>query len=127
MSQPRTKFRYKKTNWSSYNEALKRVDHWQLSICKGLPFAGGRRGHSPKFSDTAIQCCLTLKNLFDLALKQTTGVVKSVLQLCGLDMASARFQYAVQAATRSECSGAIHTQPNCPGCLDSTGIKLLGG
>ena len=35
--------------------------------------ASGKRGRSPKFSDTAIQFCLTIKNLFRLALRQTTG------------------------------------------------------
>ncbi|KGH04378.1 hypothetical protein P368_10905 [Comamonas thiooxydans] len=44
----------------------------------------GKRGRSPKFSDAAIQFCLTLQNLFGLALRQTTGLVESVLQLCGL-------------------------------------------
>ena len=116
MSQP-SKPRYRTTNWKQYNASLKARGSLTVWLDKRMCWfaaASGKRGRSPKFSDGAIQFCLTLKNLFDLALKQTTGVVKSVLQLCGLDMASARFQYAVQAATRSECLGAIHTQPNCP-------------
>ena len=44
----------------------------------------GERGRSPKFSDAAIQFCLTLKNLFGLALRQSTGLVESVLHLYGL-------------------------------------------
>lgn len=41
----------------------------------------GKAGRSPRFSDAAIQFCLTLKNLFGLPLRQTTGLVESILQL----------------------------------------------
>ena len=40
----------------------------------------GKRGRSPKFSDAAIQFCVTLKSLFGLVLRQTTGLVESVRQ-----------------------------------------------
>ena len=43
-----------------------------------------RRRRSPKFSCAAIQFCLTIKNLFGLALRQTTGFVQSRLALSGL-------------------------------------------
>ena len=46
--------------------------------------ASGKRGRSLKFSNAAIQFCLTLKNLFGLALRQTSGPVELVLHLCGL-------------------------------------------
>ena len=37
------------------------------------------------FTDAAIQVCLTLKALFGLPLRQTTGMVASLLGLAGLD------------------------------------------
>jgi hypothetical protein len=43
--------------------------------------AAGRRGHS--LSDT----CLTLNGLVGMALRQTTGVARSLLRLTGLDRA----------------------------------------
>lgn len=46
--------------------------------------ASGKHRRSPKFSDAAIQFCLTLKNLFGLALRQITGQLQSLLQLSGL-------------------------------------------
>jgi hypothetical protein len=46
--------------------------------------ASGKRGRSPRFSDAAIQFCLTIKNLFGLALRQTMGFVESLLHLSGL-------------------------------------------
>lgn len=36
--------------------------------------ASGKRGCSPHFSDSAIQFCLTIKNLFGLALRETNGL-----------------------------------------------------
>lgn len=86
MSQPH-KPRYRMTNWKQYNSALKARGSLTIWLDKRMTWfaaCNGKRGRSPKFSDAAIQFCLTLKNLFGLALRQTTGLVASVLQLCGL-------------------------------------------
>ena len=45
----------------------------------------GRRGGQTVYSDAAIQACLTIKVLFGLPLRQTTGFVASLLKLAGLD------------------------------------------
>ena len=47
----------------------------------------GRRGRQQKYSDTAIQTCLTMKALFGMALCQATGFVESLLRLIGLNWA----------------------------------------
>jgi len=44
----------------------------------------GNRGRQPQYSDAAIQTCLTMKVLFGMALRQTTGFVESLLRLVGL-------------------------------------------
>lgn len=89
MSRP-TPPAYKTRNWPTYNEALKR---------RGSPFdlvrsqmswdavPTGRRGRQQTYSDTAIQTCLTMKVLFGMALRQTTGFVESLLRLIDLDWA----------------------------------------
>ena len=41
----------------------------------------GKRGRQPLYSDAAVQTCLTMKVLFGLALRQTTGFVESLLRL----------------------------------------------
>ncbi len=38
----------------------------------------GKRGRQPDYSDAAIQTCLTMKVLFGMALRQTTGFVESL-------------------------------------------------
>ncbi|UWR88752.1 transposase [Phaeobacter inhibens] len=56
-----------------------------------------RQASSPaafqRFSVSAIQTCLTLKVLFGMPLRQTTGFVQSLLRLVGLDIA--RLQHPV--------------------------------
>jgi hypothetical protein len=50
-----------------------------------VPQPNGKRGRQCQFSDAAIQACLTLKVLFGMPLRQTTGFVASLLGLIGLD------------------------------------------
>jgi len=79
--------KYKMTNWSSYNDSLKRrgsLSIWFDPEMIWVPPPSGRRGRQQNFSDAAIQACLTLKVLFGLPLRQTTGFVQNLLQLIGL-------------------------------------------
>lgn len=45
----------------------------------------GHRGRQQAYSDAAIQACLTMKVLFGLPLRQTTGFVEGLPELMGLD------------------------------------------
>ena len=86
--------KYKTTNLSSYNDSLKQ--RGSLSICFDpemvwMPPPSGKRGRQQQFSDAAIQTCLTLKVLFGMPLRQTTGFVQSLLRLVGLDWAAPDF------------------------------------
>ncbi len=47
----------------------------------------GSPGRPAVFSDAAIQFCLTIKVLFKLPLRQTTGMVASLLKLANLNWA----------------------------------------
>src|SRR5215217_1851863 len=44
------------------------------------------RGGQPSYSDLAIATALTLRGVFRLALRQTEGLIGSVLQLLALDL-----------------------------------------
>jgi hypothetical protein len=82
--------KYKTTNWSSYNNALKQrgsLSIWLDPEMVWVPPPRGKRGRQQQFSDAAIQACLTLKVLFGMLLRQTTGFVESLLRLAGLDWA----------------------------------------
>jgi transposase len=87
----------------------------------------GKRGRSRTFSDAAIQTCLTMKVLFGMALRQTTGFVESLLRLTGLDWPVPDFSticrrqrtLAVNIPYRGS-KGPLHL------LIDSTGIKVEG-
>ena len=87
MSKPEAA-RYRTTNWKSYNEALRRRGSLLIWLDKDMVWLAntvGRRGRPPVFSDAAIQFCLMVKVLFGLPLRQTTGMVASILKMAGLD------------------------------------------
>jgi hypothetical protein len=82
---------YKTKNWSSYNDSLKQrgsLSIWFDPEMVWTPPPSGKRGRQQQFSDAAIQTCLTLKVLFGMPLRQTTGFVQSLLRLLGLDWAA---------------------------------------
>lgn len=83
-----TPTKYKTTNWSAYNEALKQRGSLLIWFDPGMvwvPPPSGKRGRQCQFSDAAIQTCLTLQGLFGMPLRQTTGFVASLFLLVGLD------------------------------------------
>ena len=80
---------YRTANWRTYNAALKQRGSlliWFDPEMEWLAVAQGRRGRPATYSDAAIQTCLTLRVLFGLPLRQTTGLVASLLKLAGLDL-----------------------------------------
>jgi len=89
--------------------------------------ASGKRGPSPKSSDAAIQFCLTLKNLFGLALRQTTGLVESVLQLSGLSWPTPDFStLSRHQQTLNVQIPYTRSQAGLHLLVGSTGLKFLG-
>lgn len=127
---PSNKPRYRTTNWKQYNAALKARGSLSIWLDKRMAWfaaASGKHGRSPKFSDAIIQFCLTFKNFLGLALRQTTGLVESVLQLCGLAWPVP--DSSTLCRRQRDLSVQIPYSPSKAGLhllVDSTGIKLLG-
>lgn len=122
--------KFKTTNWREYNAALKSrgaIDIWFDPQMKWEGSLTGKRGRSPGFSNEAIQLCLTLKCLFQLPLRQTTGLVQSILNQNNLGWVAPDFStlsprqkdLKVNIAYRSNTEG-LHL------LVDSTGIKFMG-
>ena len=122
--------RYKTTNWSSYNDSLKRrgsLSIWFDPEMVWVPPPSGKRGRQQNYSDAAIQACLTLKVLFGLPLRQATGFVQSLLQLIGLDWAVPDFSTLCRRQRTLKVSLPYRggTRP-LNFLIDSTGIKAEG-
>lgn len=69
----RPQVQYRTTNWKAYNEALKSHCDLTMWLDRDMQWThgqrSGKRGRSLLFTDAAIQFCLTIKNLFGLALR----------------------------------------------------------
>jgi len=122
--------RYRTTNWSSYNSALRKCGSLLIWLDKEMTWHApreGRPGRSPVFSDAAIQFCLSIKVLFKLPLRQTAGMVASLLNMAGLDwlvpdcstLCRRQKTLAVQILYR-RADGPLNL------LVDSTGIRFLG-
>ena len=80
--------RYRTTNWSAYNAALRKRGSLLIWLDREMTWLApheGRPGRPPIFSEGAIQFCLSIKVLFKLPLRQTAGMVASLLRMAGLD------------------------------------------
>lgn len=85
-----TPARYRTTNWYSYTAAQRKRGSLVIWLNKDMSWLAPRDwgpGRPAVFSDAAIQVCLTIKVLFKLPLRQTTGMVASLLKMAGLDWA----------------------------------------
>src|SRR4051794_33230852 len=80
------KQRHRVTNWAEYDAALRArgsLTVWftaeAIEAWRAEPRIG--RGGQPRYSSLAITTALTLRAVFRLALRQTEGLIGSVLQL----------------------------------------------
>ncbi|MBN9887287.1 MULTISPECIES: IS5 family transposase [Salipiger] len=121
---------YKTKNRPAYNEALKQrgsLTIWFDPDMVWVPPATGKQGRQPRYSDAAIQTCLTMKVLFGMALRQKTGFVESLLRLVAIDWS------VPDLSTLSRRQKTMAVNIPCRGSkgplnllIHSTGIKAEG-
>ena len=121
---------YKTRNWPAYNDALKRrgsLTIWFDPETDWEAVPTGRRGRQQSYSDAVIQTCLSMKVLFGMALRQTTGFMESLLRLVGLDWTVPDFSTLSRRQKTLAVNipylgskGPVHL------LIDSTGIKVEG-
>ena len=128
----RTKRQYRIRNWREYNKAL--VSRGSLTLWvesrtlntwhdQSRP---SRRGRRRTYKDTAIQCALTLREVYGLPLRSTQGLVCSLLHLLQLELPAPHYSTLSRRAARLEVPlprlgrGPLHL------AIDSTGMKVYG-
>jgi hypothetical protein len=127
------KQRHRVTNWAEYDAALRArgsLTVWFTPEAIAAWAAAPRttRGGQASYSDLAIATTLTLRAVFRLALRQTEGLIGSILQLLDLDLAvpdhstlSRRAETLKLPKPRSGLGcGPMHL------LVDSTGLKFCG-
>ncbi|MBA9033798.1 hypothetical protein HNR29_004361 [Rhizobium leguminosarum] len=85
------KQKFKVTNWAAYNESLRQrgdLTVWVSDEALSQWSAQRRtsRGGQPKYSDLAITMCLTVRVVYELPLRQTQGLMRSIATLMGVEI-----------------------------------------
>ena len=128
---PKAKFSV--TNWADYNEALRRRGDVTIWLEDGAaanwsaPKRNGRGGQ-PRYSDFAIETCLTLGLIFHQPLRQTQGFAQSLLKLMGLELPVPDFS---TLSRRAIGLSIVDVRPRSTRPItliaDSTGLKIHRG
>ena len=122
--------RYRTSNWPEYNRSLQNRGNLTVWLSPDMPWLGGRtgaNGRPPLYSDAAIQTVLTLKVLFQLALRQARGLVCSVLKLLGLDWPVPCFSTVSRRQATLTVNIPVRRRAEPLHLLvDSTGLKICG-
>ena len=127
------KQKHRVTNWAEYNEGLRRrgdLTVWISDEAHGMWSAARRttRGGQPRYSDLAIELCLTLGMLFKQPLRQTQGFMRGIAGILGVEIAVPDFStlsrrgngVILQTGPRADKQAAIHL------VVDSTSLKIFG-
>jgi len=127
------KARYRVTNWREYNESLVRRgditlwfgqdaleawEHANRDVKVGRPFT---------YSDSAIECLLTLRELFRLPYRQTEGLGRALAQLMNIELPIPSFTLLAKRAARLHIGLNIRQlRGPIDVVIDSTGLKVFG-
>ena len=119
------------TNWPAYEAGLRArssLTVWfsaeAIKVWRAEPRT--TRGGQPRYSALAITTALTLRAVFRLALRQTEGLMASIIGLLGIDLA------VPDHSTISRRAETLKIPRPCGGrkpvhlLVDSTGLKLCG-
>lgn len=133
MKSKNTKRAYRLRNWKHYNAALVQRGSLTLWVSDDVIRAWrntantGKRGRPRTYSDTAVLCQATLKEVYHLPLRATQGLMGSMMKLLGLDLPvihysqlSRRCALLEVALPRRKKDEALHM------VVDSTGVKVFG-
>ena len=127
-------------NWSEYNKSLKNRGNLSIFISESLiknghivvPPKTGKVGRPTEYADELIEFVLTIRELFRLPLRQTTGFVEFLFKLMGIDslapdyttvskrmaITKIRYQKKVDECNRSGDGIVL--------LIDSSGFKVFG-
>jgi Transposase DDE domain len=127
---PRQK--HKVTNWREYETGLRNRGSLTIWVTEDVLAAWKAQprmtpGGQPRYSDLAIETALTLRAVFHLALRQSEGLIGSIMRILGIDLPvpdhttlSRRTRGLKVMPMPRSATGDLHL------IVDSTGLKLRG-
>jgi len=121
----------KVANWAEYDAALRQrgsLTVWFTEAAIAAWHAEPRTtpGGQPHYSSLAITTALTLKAVFRLALRQTEGLIGSIIGLLGLDLSVPDHTTLSRRAETLELPRPQSGPEPVHLLVDSTGLKLCG-
>jgi hypothetical protein len=126
------KMQFKVRNWAEYEAGLRRRGSLTMWVTEAAIDAWNAEqrstpGGQATYSDNAIQTCLMLRSAFKLALRQAEGLMTSIIELLGFELAipdhttvSRRAIKLPSIARAALPEGPLHV------VIDSTGLKVYG-
>jgi hypothetical protein len=128
----KAKRQYRIRNWPDYNSALVRRGSLTLWVEQGVvgrwrdSAAPVGRGRHRFYSDLAITCALTLREVYHLPLRATQGLITSVLRLLGTDLPTPHYSTLSRRASSLDVKLERLSKGPPHLAVDSTGLKLYG-
>ena len=125
------KQRHRVTNWAAYDAALRQrgsLTVWFSDEVVAAWRAAPRTTPDGQahYSALAITTALTLRAVFRLTLRQTEGLIGSIMRLLGLDLAVPDHSTLSRRAETLELPRARSGSEPVHLLVDSTGLKLCG-
>ena len=128
-----SKDKHKVINWSSYNNGLKHrgaINLWiHSNISDQWKWEGkSKRGGQHRYSNVAIELCLTIGKVYGLALRQTEGFISSFFEQQGWDLEVPSYTtlcrrsqgLPIDLGNKKKRTGTTDI------VIDSTGLKVYG-
>ncbi|MEO9782234.1 MAG: transposase [Sedimentitalea sp.] len=127
------KQRHQVTNWAEYNNCLRQrgdLTAWISEDALALWSALCRttRGGQRRYSDLAIEMCLTLGLVFKQPLRQTQGLMRSIARLLRVEIAVPDFSTLLRRGGRRTLRANPKSKSDRPLQLvtDCTDLKIFG-
>jgi len=131
--------KYKVTNWSEYNQALKnrgRIDFWLTDDAIEKWYEEDQTnigdGAARKYTDFAILTCHEIRQVYRLPLRQTEGFINSLFETMGLEIQCPSFSTLSKRLAKLGIKCPQYTKKDVPDekvaaiAIDSTGLKRFG-
>ncbi len=123
--------RHRVTNWAAYDASLRgrgSLTVWftEAAIAAWRAEPRTTRGGQPRYSALAIATALTLRAVFRLALRQTEGLIGSIVALLGLDLTIPDHTTLSRQAETLSIQGPRSGAAPVHLLVDSTGLRLCG-
>lgn len=127
------KKRYHVRNWQDYSEALVKrgyLNFWfdeKVIRQWNAMESTGKRGRPKVYSEIAVQCALTMREIFHLPLRATEGLIRSLIEWGNLDIQAP--DYSTLCLRQKDLAIFLpKTKKKKPlhAVVDATGLKVFG-